>query len=1055
MTSKNRRIIIGIVSVSLGLILSISSYGLYAIHQRVMGQHISDPPSVLKLSNNQILPDSLQTPASAPLEYKDDWSLAGFQQPTKTYRPWTRWWWPGNLVSPLVLQSEIKRLDSIGFGGVEIQAFAAGVGELTDEERKNLYSVQSPAYYGNLKRVLEYLGDSSEFKIDLTIGSGWPSGGPHINLNDNLQSLFWGETHILGGKRINIPVPQAEIPNSYFISALTEGDLGQDLMGFHRDALRLICLIGAKPRAGKRSLDPLDLRDQVSLDPDSLFVLNELVDDQNQLNWEAPKGYWKIIAVYAGPNGERPALSTTADPGYVVNPIDSARTLAHLNSLFKNEKGAKRLPQSAIRGIFSDSYQYKAERIFDDDLPAEFAKRRGYDLQPYYPAIAVPAADNFIHDVLRWPRASLYALTEADERIRFDYQKTLSDLLIENNVASSRDWAEANGWYFRAQAYGTDIDIIKAAGQSHIPEVEQTYAGGTKLFLKLISSGAHLYDRPLVSAESFVHQDKDYTLSPQKLKVAADKLFLAGINQLVYHGTPYPWQKDDFGAEDWSPFSSPTNSLVTFSGNFSKSNSFWPHLGGFNQYVSRCQYLLQQGKPKAEALIYYPFLGFPTTFDQITDYRELYFNGDLPPWDEVPSTRAGLSLPGQGDKAPIPHEDWYRKTAKMLEMLENQGINWDWSNDEALLAARWENGYWQIGQQQYAYLILSHAPHIRLETIQHLDSLADLGAPLVIYGDPPKAQPGFYDYVNRDPIIANITHERQAGRELREPADLRNHLQRIRVERPLRFAGSYPFLRYQLRELDNGSFISFLANQSSEERYFRLQLPSRVKYAYWLDPQDGKVYAADYQPEQDLLGFLPAYGSMFLLFSEQAFFEEDTLNTSSPLAFFLAQSSRTILHELKNWQLMVPNIKTSKVGRFELTDSVFFDWRTEPQLRFVAEEGRYLAEFFLQDTLEGFRYVLDLGELYQSAEVYLNTESLGRLSYRPFVIECTHKLKPGWNAIEVWISPSPRNEMILKAKKGYEKYQQFTDKEWSLQAAGLLGPVRLLEVFPEGRKPTP
>lgn len=1053
MSSNIRRISIGLVLLCLGITLSISAFSLYGIQQRAWGQSISDPPSVLKLKNNQSLVDSLLPQQAPPLVYGENFTFEGFTKPDAQYRPWTRWWWPGNLVERLVLQKEIDRLDSIGFGGVEIQAFALGYGELSEKERAKLFSVHSATYHQNIQHVLDHLGDSSSFKVDLTIGSGWPSGGPHINLNDNLQSLFWGESHILGGKTIDISVPRAEIPNSYYISALLEGDGERDLMGFHQDALRLICLLGAKPRAGKRSINPMNLSDQVVLDPDSLFILTDLVDERNQLHWDAPKGYWKIIAVYAGPNGERPALSASLDPGYVVNPLDSGRIASHLNTLFKNKSGGLKYPTNAIRGIFNDSYEFKVERLFTPNLLAEFERRRGYELTPYLPAIAEPGADNFIYEVLRWPRASLYTLTEVDERIRHDYRHTTSDLLIENNLRTSADWAKSQAWYYRAQPYGSGIDIIKAAGNTSIPEVEQTYAGGSKLFLKLISSGAHLYDRPLISAESFVHQKKDYTSSPQKLKVAADKLFLSGVNHLVYHGTPYPWPKKDFGSEGWFPFSSPQNSLGRFSENFSPSHKIWPHLGQFNQYISRCQYLLRQGKPQAEALVYYPFLGFPTTFDQVKDYQEIYFNGDLPPWDEAPLSREGLSLPGQGDKAPIPHEAWYKKTATMLEMLENQGINWDWCNDEVLQSASWEDGYWKIGQQQYAYLILSHAPHISLATVLHLDSLAEIGAPLVIYGNPPLHQAGFHDFQNRDPIIAKIMQQRQAGRELNNPADLRNHLQRIRVERPLRYAGNYPFLRYQLRELKKGAFISFLANQSDEERYFRLQLPSRIKYAYWLDPKDGKVYKADYQPEQDLLGFLPAYGSMFLYCSEQAFFEEDSLTQGSPLAFFLAQSTRTILHELQNWELLVPDIKTSKTGRFELNDSVFFDWRDEPQLRYIAEEGRYLAEFFLQDTLEGFRYVLDLGELYQTADVYLNTESLGRLSYRPFIIECTHKLKPGWNAIEIWICPSQRNDYINQAKRGEKNYRQFTDQEWSLQAAGLLGPVRLLEVFPEGVNP--
>ncbi|MEL7532285.1 MAG: glycosyl hydrolase, partial [Bacteroidota bacterium] len=780
MSSKIRRISIGLFILCLGIVLSISAFSLYDIQRRAWGQTISDPPSVLKLKNNQPLADSLLPSPAIPLKYSQSLSFDGFQSPSKRYKPWTRWWWPGNLVQESVLAQELARLDSIGFGGVEIQAIALAYGELSQEQDSQLFSVHSDRYHQNIQSVLDHLGDSSEFKIDLCLGSGDQSGGPHINLNDNLQSLFWGESHILGGKKIEISVPRAEIPNSYYVSALLEEEHDRNIMGFHQGALRLIALIGAKARIGKRSLNPMNLSDQVVLDPDSLFILTDLVDDRNQLHWNAPKGYWKIIAVYAGPNGERPSHSASMDPGFVVNPLDSARIVSHLNTLFKSETGFLRHQHNSMRGVFKDNYALKVERLYSQDLFEVFAQKRGYDLTPYLPTIAKPGADNFMYDALRWPRASMYSLTAIDERIQYDYQKTVSDLLIENSLNNSKKWAESQGWYYRAQPYGIDIDIIKAAGHTSIPELEQDYAGGSKLFMKLVSSGAHLYDRPLISAESFAHEQKAYTTSPQKLKVAADKLFLSGVNQLVYHGTPYPWQKEDFGTEGWFPFASPHNRKLNCSGNFSPKHNLWPHLGQFNQYVSRCQYLLQQGKPQAEALVYYPFLGFPSTFAQIKDYQEIYFNGDLPPWDESPIAREGISVPGQGEKAAIPHEAWYKKTATMLEMLENQGINWDWCNDEILQSSRWENGFWKIGEQKYTYLILSHAPHISYATALHLDSLANLGAPLVIYGEPPLAQAGFFDFQDRDPAIARLMKQRQAGRELNNPADLRNHLQRIR-----------------------------------------------------------------------------------------------------------------------------------------------------------------------------------------------------------------------------------------------------------------------------------
>ena len=56
----------------------------------------------------------------------------------------------------------------------------------------------------------------------------------------------------------------------------------------------------------------------------------------------------------------------------------------------------------------------------------------------------------------------------------------------------------------RAQSYGVDLDVMRAAGATPLPEAEQLYAGGSEMFLKMVSSGAMLYGRSHVSAESMV-----------------------------------------------------------------------------------------------------------------------------------------------------------------------------------------------------------------------------------------------------------------------------------------------------------------------------------------------------------------------------------------------------------------------------------------------------------------------------------------------------------------------------------------------------------------------
>ena len=58
-------------------------------------------------------------------------------------------------------------------------------------------------------------------------------------------------------------------------------------------------------------------------------------------------------------------------------------------------------------------------------------------------------------------------------------------------------------------------------------------------FLKLAGSAGLLFEKPIVTAESIVWNQRDYMTTPLKWKVAADRLFVSGINQMIYHGFPY------------------------------------------------------------------------------------------------------------------------------------------------------------------------------------------------------------------------------------------------------------------------------------------------------------------------------------------------------------------------------------------------------------------------------------------------------------------------------------------------------------------------------------
>ena len=123
-------------------------------------------------------------PAAVPESVAD--LLRDFRNPPDDARIMVRWWWFGPSVEKAELEREMRAMKEGGIGGFEVQ----------------------PVYPLELDRNFRYLSD--EFlddlrftgakarelglRFDLTLGSGWPFGGPHIPL-----SLAAGRLRIVRG----------------------------------------------------------------------------------------------------------------------------------------------------------------------------------------------------------------------------------------------------------------------------------------------------------------------------------------------------------------------------------------------------------------------------------------------------------------------------------------------------------------------------------------------------------------------------------------------------------------------------------------------------------------------------------------------------------------------------------------------------------------------------------------------------------------------------------------------------------------------------------------
>jgi len=251
---------------------------------------------------------------------------------------------------------------------------------------------------------------------------------------------------------------------------------------------------------------PLDVATAIDITPKGT--------DPAWISWDAPPGKWQIFAIYAGSSGMTPLSDAKSAPkaeSRVVDMFDAAA----LKRFFDGHVGAgmarwKRHAGKTLRALFTDSQEIACEWYWTKDFFAEFKKRRGYDVQPYLPACYVPNRDNQFTYVVVMNEKPCYDFPGGDgDRIRHDWEETISDLFAERYCAGIANLAHEHGMQHRIQAYGIRVDLLKAYGAADIPETEQLFAGGLTAFLKVAGSAGIIYNKPIVTSESLVWMGRD------------------------------------------------------------------------------------------------------------------------------------------------------------------------------------------------------------------------------------------------------------------------------------------------------------------------------------------------------------------------------------------------------------------------------------------------------------------------------------------------------------------------------------------------------------------
>jgi hypothetical protein len=476
----------------------------------------------------------------------------GFRAPPDDSRVMMRWWWFGPAVERAELQREIRAMKAGGIGGFEIQPVYP---QSLDDPARGIRNLPylSDEFIAALRFAAEQ-GRAENMRVDLTLGSGWPFGGPHVPISQAASQITM----------IKVPVRAGE------------HSVPQPTVGAGEKLLAAFVATGSADAVDVKSLRPLRLPSEADVRvvvasaaaeaPRRAGVSSQLVP--------AAQANERVVLFFlqtrTGQQVKRPGIG---GEGFVLDHLSRAAIDNHLRVV-----GDRLLTAFADRppyAVFSDSLEvYHAD--WTDDFAQEFAQRRGYDLLQHLPALFLDTG----------PEA---------QDIRHDWGRTLSELVDERYLIPLDAWAKTKGTRLRSQTYGFPPVTLSSNALVALPEGEG-HAWREFSTTRWASSANHLYGRPVTSVEAWTWlHSPSFRATPLDLKAEADTLFLQGVNQLIGHGWPYTPSK--VAEPGWALYAAAV---------FNDHNPWWLAMPDITRYLHRVSYLLRQGEPVADVAIYLP-----------------------------------------------------------------------------------------------------------------------------------------------------------------------------------------------------------------------------------------------------------------------------------------------------------------------------------------------------------------------------------------------------------------------------------------------------------------
>ena len=833
--------------------------------------------------------------------------------------------------------------------------------------------------------------------IDMSNASGWPFGGPWIGDADAAKDVVVKTYSLHAGEQLKDTVQYIQQPMVTAEGAVPAMETLVDPIGKTKN-LQALALVQVKFKK------PLPLQILMAYgDNGQCIDITNKVDATGKLNWTAPAGDWNLYAVFMGWHGKMVERASPGAEGFAIDHFSEAAIKTYLNHFTEAFKGRD---LSGIRAFFNDSYEVddaRGQSNFTPQIFDEFKKRRGYDLREHLPQLFAKTP------------------TEDDLRVLCDYRETISDLMLYNFTLPWHSWANARGALIRNQPHGSPANILDLYSASDIPETE----GKDPLRYRFATSAAHVSGKKLVSSESATWLNEHFLSSLSDVKQAIDKYFLGGVNHVFYHGISYSPQ-----SARWPGW------LFYAAVHFVPNDPSWRDFSALNQYIARCQSFLQLGKADNKVLLYYPI------FDSYSEAGKAllkHYDNMLPEFKGTGFEAAGTTM-------------------------LNSGYGFDYISDKQITNLDAVAGQLNVADQRYQTIILPDIHYMPLATFNKLVQLATAGAQVIIYKNLPADVPGLVDLDNNrksfKALLAKLNFT-DAGSSIKKATIGKGaFLLGDDVDQLLAFATvkreslTDQGLQFTRRQYDKGYYY-FLANNSKNKIDGWVPLAVKATTVVLFDPMFKQSGLAKIR--QNVNGYPEIY--LQLLPGESRILQTSSQPVKGNNFAYYQNTGKSVAIK-GTWT--VKFLDGGPVLPAEVHPTDLTSWTTfggDDVKRFSGTAAYSIT--FAKPAYRASAWELNLGEVHESAKVYLNGKKLATLIGPNYQLLIPEGLLKQVNQLEVRVSNLMVNRIIDMDKRNipYRIFYNtnfpahfkedrgpdglFNASGWELKPSGLMGPVKL------------